>query len=173
MQCHDAWNAWCNDVLEINEIVPYVFVLSMLWCMDVMYGHVNYYATVLLESKKINPWALLRMRSASLHVLKCWWVSICYRNKLCCVRETLCITCRPREILLGNPEKLGDFHRGILGAVTGSFVPPGMWENLISLSCTLWGILWNSLNTLSYFLNPLVIVFLFFGSSFFLFICKQ
>ena len=34
-----------------------------------------------------------------------------------------CIACGPREILLGNPEKLGDFHWGIFEAVTRSFVP--------------------------------------------------
>ena len=41
--------------LKINEIALYAFVFSMLWHMDVMYGHVNFYAAVLLESGEINP----------------------------------------------------------------------------------------------------------------------
>ena len=36
------------------------------------------------------------------------------------VREIPCTSCK---ILLGNPEKFGDFYRGL---ITGSFIPPGI-----------------------------------------------
>ena len=40
--------------------------------------------------------------------------------------ETPDIACGLREILLGNLEKLDDFHWGIFGTVTGSFTLSGM-----------------------------------------------
>ena len=114
MQCHDVWNALYNDVLnKMNEIMLYAFVLSMSWRMDVMFGHVSYAAVTLLDLGKINPWLLLGAWSVSLHILKCWWVDelLFVREINSVVRETPCIAC---EILLGNPEKLGDFYRGVI-----------------------------------------------------------
>ena len=65
------------------------------------------------------------------------------------VREISCIAC---EIMLGNPKRFGDFYRGV---ITGSFVPLGIKLHTVG------GFYRNILERFPYFLQPLVIIFLF------------
>ena len=112
--------SWCMKCMH-NEIMLYAFVLSMfmIYGCDVCVCELIYCTAVWIGgNKSLTVDEDMECKSSCLWN---WSVDEFPLGEInYVVRETPCIAC---EILLGNPEKFGDFYRGV---ITGSFIPLGI-----------------------------------------------